>query len=240
MVGTLDLLNDSKPNLDTKVPFWKRALDCGIIVIFLPLLLIATALIAGFIELVSPGPILFRQTRVGRGGAPFVCFKFRSMKPNASNEGHAGYLAQLMSSNAPMTKLDRVGDSRLIRGGAMLRSTGLDELPQLINVLRGEMSIVGPRPCLPYEYVYYTDRHKHRLDVVPGITGLWQVSGKNRTTFEEMIDLDIAYTRQRSLALDIAIIARTGGVLLHQVWESVFGSRAHQVASHSAPVRERA
>ena len=220
--------------------FWKRALDCIIVVLLLPLLLLASAVIACFIKLVSPGPVLFRQTRVGRGGAPFVCFKFRTMKPNASSEGHAKHLAALMSSAAPMTKLDRVGDSRLIPGGAMLRSTGLDELPQLINVIRGEMSVVGPRPCLPYEYSLYSDRHKQRLAAVPGITGLWQVTGKNRTTFEEMIDLDIAYTRQRSLALDLSIISRTTGVLLHQLWETVFYSRPPAMVNPPSPVRDRA
>ena len=122
----------------------------------------------------------------------------------------------------------------------MLRSTGLDELPQLINVIRGEMSVVGPRPCLPYEYSLYSDRHKQRLAAVPGITGLWQVTGKNRTTFEEMIDLDIAYTRQRSLALDLSIITRTAGVLLHQLWETVFYSRPPAMVNPPSPVRDRA
>ena len=122
----------------------------------------------------------------------------------------------------------------------MLRSTGLDELPQLINVIRGEMSVVGPRPCLPYEYSLYSDRHKQRLAVVPGITGLWQVTGKNRTTFEEMIDLDIAYTRQRSLALDLSIISRTAGVLLHQLWETVACSRAPAMVNPPSPARDRA
>ena len=108
-----------------------------------------------------------------------------------------------------MQKLDAKGDSRLIAGAWLLRSTGLDELPQLVNVWRGEMSIVGPRPCLPYEYEHYTETQRERCQSVPGLTGLWQVSGKNRTTFEEMIRRDREYTARQSLALDLKIIALT-------------------------------
>ena len=115
-----------------------------------------------------------------------------------------------------MTKLDERKDPRLVRFGAMLRATGLDELPQVINVLRGEMSIVGPRPCLPYECDNYTTRHRLRLNAVPGLTGLWQVSGKNRTTFNQMVDLDIEYSQRSSLLLDLKIILRTLPALQRQ------------------------
>jgi lipopolysaccharide/colanic/teichoic acid biosynthesis glycosyltransferase len=164
------------------------------------------------------------------------------MKPGASANGHEQHLAKLMASNTPMTKLDRGGDSRIIAGGRLLRSSGLDELPQLLNVLRGEMSIVGPRPCLPYEYALYTDRHKQRLAVAPGITGLWQVTGKNRTTFEEMIDLDIAYSKRRSLGQDVSIMLRTARVLLFQLIES-FDRQPRDAAprlDEPIPARERA
>jgi lipopolysaccharide/colanic/teichoic acid biosynthesis glycosyltransferase len=129
---------------------------------------------------------------------------------------HKGHLSRLMDSNLPMRKLDSAGDPRLIPCGLLLRSLGLDELPQLFNVLRGEMSLVGPRPCVPYEYENYTPRHRQRFRAVPGLTGLWQVSGKNRTTFEEMIDLDIRYARNKSVWLDLKILFKTIPAILSQ------------------------
>lgn len=219
------------------IPLWKRALDIALILLALPLLLPVSLLIMLMIKLCSRGPILFSQTRIGRGGVPFLCFKFRTMKPDAATSGHEAHLAALMQSNVPMTKLDSSGDSRIIPGGRLLRSSGLDELPQLLNVLRGDMSIVGPRPCLPYEYALYTDRHKRRLAVAPGITGLWQVTGKNRTTFEEMIDLDIAYTRRLSLAGDLSIMFRTVGVLLRQLMET-FDRPANLIVRSPSPAKD--
>lgn len=163
------------------------------------------------------------------------------MKADACSSGHEQHLTSLMASNTPMTKLDRGGDSRIIVGGRLLRSSGLDELPQLLNVLKGEMSLVGPRPCLPYEFALYTDRHKQRLTVAPGLTGLWQVTGKNRTTFEQMIDLDIAYTDRLSFAQDLSIILKTGGVLLRQLGESFErSSRTTDVIRSAAPAGDRA
>ncbi len=116
-----------------------------------------------------------------------------------------------------MTKMDLKGDPRLIPFGAVLRATGFDELPQLVNILRGEMSLVGPLPCLPYEYEKYTEYQKHRFDALPGLTGLWQVSGKNQTTFSEMIQMDISYAKHKSLWLDLKIIARTIPALISQL-----------------------
>lgn len=222
------------------MPMWKRLLDIVVILFTLPLLVSVTLLIAVMVRISSPGPILFTQTRVGRGGVPFVCYKFRTMKPDACSAGHEQHLASLMTSNAPMTKLDSAGDSRIIFGGRLLRSSGLDELPQLLNVLKGEMSIVGPRPCLPYEFALYTDRHKQRLAVVPGITGLWQVSGKNQTTFEEMIDLDVAYSRRLSLAQDLSIMLKTGFVLLRQLCETFDRPHRTSVVGSSAPAGDQA
>jgi lipopolysaccharide/colanic/teichoic acid biosynthesis glycosyltransferase len=126
-------------------------------------------------------------------------------------------LQQLMDSDAPMVKLDAAGDSRIIPGGRLLRASGLDELPQLINVLKGEMSLVGPRPCLPYEAEKYLPWQNERFDAAPGLTGLWQVSGKNRTTFTRMMQLDIAYARNQSLWLDLKIICKTIPALLGQM-----------------------
>ena len=119
-----------------------------------------------------------------------------------------------------MAKLDARGDARIIPFGLLLRSSGLDELPQLINVLRGEMSMVGPRPCLPYECDDYLPWQRERFNTLPGLTGLWQVSGKNRTTFAEMMQLDITYTRKKTLWLDLAIIVKTIPAILGQVLSS--------------------
>ena len=143
-----------------------------------------------------------------------------------------------MVSNAPMTKMDNRGDSRIIPFGKILRSSGLDELPQLINVLQGEMSLVGPRPCLPYEAQQYQDWQRERFNGVPGLTGLWQVSGKNRTTFTRMIELDVEYTRRKSLWLDLWIIAMTIPALLIQMWDLGQQKRLQKRQQHQgvAPV----
>jgi lipopolysaccharide/colanic/teichoic acid biosynthesis glycosyltransferase len=135
---------------------------------------------------------------------------------DADTKVHEGHLNQLMThSNVPMKKLDG-RDPRVIPCGLTLRSLGLDELPQIFNVLRGDMSLVGPRPCLPYEYQIYTPHHRKRFNAAPGLTGLWQVSGKNRTTFEEMIDLDIRYSHAKSLWLDLKIILKTVPAIISQ------------------------
>jgi lipopolysaccharide/colanic/teichoic acid biosynthesis glycosyltransferase len=165
-----------------------------------------TALI---IKLQSKGPVLFKQERVGWLGKKFVLYKFRTMVVGADTLVHETYTADLIESNRPMTKLDARGDARLIPLGRYLRAAGLDELPQLINVLRGEMSIVGPRPCLYSEYDRYLPWQRQRFLTPPGLTGLWQVSGKNRLTFNEMIALDIYYVRARSLWLDLWILLKT-------------------------------
>ena len=128
---------------------------------------------------------------------------------NADTGVHQGHLTRLMDSDLPMKKLDAAGDPRLIPCGLLLRTLGLDELPQLFNVIRGDMSLVGPRPCVPYEYESYTPHHRRRLAAVPGLTGLWQVSGKNRTTFDQMVELDIFYAANKTLLLDLKIILKT-------------------------------
>jgi lipopolysaccharide/colanic/teichoic acid biosynthesis glycosyltransferase len=149
-----------------------------------------------------------------------MCFKFRTMFVDADTAAHQGHLLQLMNSNTPMMKMDSQGDPRIIPFGLFLRASGLDELPQLINVLRGEMSLVGPRPCLPYEYGQYLPWQKERFKTVPGLTGLWQVSGKNKTTFVEMVQLDIMYARHRTLGWDLKIILMTVPALVIQLVET--------------------
>jgi lipopolysaccharide/colanic/teichoic acid biosynthesis glycosyltransferase len=125
--------------------------------------------------------------------------------------------AKLIRSELPMTKLDTKGDTRLIPFGRLLRATGLDELPQCLNVLRGEMSLVGPRPCTPYELQYYLPWQKKRFQVPPGITGLWQVSGKNKTTFTQMAEFDVFYAMNHSLRMDLEILLQTVPVVLRQI-----------------------
>jgi len=191
------------------LPLWKRALDIGAILLFLPGLLIVGTIVALVVKFGSRGPILFRQKRVGYKGQQFTCFKFRTMEVNAETVSHRNHTEQLIRSQAPMVKLDAQKDPRLVPFGTLLRATGMDELPQLLNVLRGEMSIVGPRPCIPYEYELYEPWQRDRFNAVPGLTGLWQVSGKNRTTFNEMIRFDIEYSERKSLWLDAAIILKT-------------------------------
>jgi len=176
--------------------------------------------VAILVRIVSEGPVLFRQERVGHLGQRFMCFKFRTMFVNANTTVHQGHLDHLMDSDAPLVKMDAKGDPRIIPFGRLLRATGLDELPQLVSVLRGEMSLVGPRPCLPYEYNKYQRWQKERFNTLPGLTGLWQVGGKNKTTFTEMICLDIRYARTKTLWLDLKILLKTLPAVMVQVLES--------------------
>ena len=183
----------------------KRLLDLGLTLVFMPLLLPLSALLALIVRLDSGGPVLFTQTRVGRKGQPFRIFKFRSMAVGA--EGQQQALSELNQASGPLFKIRE--DPRLTPVGRWLRRSSMDELPQLINVLRGEMSLVGPRPGLPQEVEQYKRWHRQRLDVMPGITGLWQVSGRSEVAFDEMCLLDIYYLENWSLAMDIVLILRT-------------------------------
>ena len=212
-------------NSSGPLPSWKRSIDLFCCALAFPFFALVTLFAALIVQVTSPGPVFFRQERVGLKGRRFKIYKFRTMHAGAATSGHQKHFVQLMQTNAPMQKLDVKGDSRLIPGGWLLRSTGLDELPQILNVWRGDMSIVGPRPCIPYEYEQYTSIQRERCNSVPGLTGLWQVSGKNRTTFEEMIALDREYTRCKSLTLDLKIIGRTVPALCTQVSDVLEGRR---------------
>ena len=215
----LNYLNRRSPAPQRGLPVWKRLLDLLCIFVTAPLWLPVMLLIAAIIKIVSPGPALFRQERIGLLGRRFTCFKFRTMVVNADTRVHQGHLNYLMDANVPMKKLD-ARDPRVIPCGRLLRSLGLDELPQLFNVVRGEMSLVGPRPCVPYEYENYTPEQRLRFEATPGLTGLWQVSGKNRTTFSEMINLDIHYARNKSLFLDLKILFKTLPAVLSQTQDA--------------------
>ena len=219
--------NSSEPvsAVPSAVPTWKRALDITLVLLALPVLLPVMAAIAILIWVVSDGPILFRQERVGLFGSRFMCFKFRTMHVNNDTSVHRGHLTDLMNSDKPMVKMDVTGDPRIIPFGVPLRSSGLDELPQLINVLLGQMSLVGPRPCIVYEYEKYLPWQKKRFDSLPGLTGLWQVSGKNRTTFDEMIELDIRYSREKTLWLDVKIVLKTIPALIVQIQDTRRGRK---------------
>jgi exopolysaccharide biosynthesis polyprenyl glycosylphosphotransferase len=188
----------------------KRLLDLAIagatLLALAPLLLV----IAAAIRLDSPGPIIFRQTRVGRGGRHFTLYKFRSMVVDA--EARLAALRHRNEVDGPIFKMR--DDPRVTRAGRWLRRASLDELPQLVNVLLGDMSLVGPRPAVPSEVAQYAEWQRARLEAIPGITGLWQVSGRSHLSFEEMVRLDIEYVERRSFLLDMAILLRTVPVVL--------------------------
>jgi lipopolysaccharide/colanic/teichoic acid biosynthesis glycosyltransferase len=202
------------------VPAWKACLDVAgslcLIVLSSPLFL----LMALYIKVVSPGRVFFLQKRVGHRGRIFTFIKFRTMHEKSDPIAHRKYFKELIKNGKPMEKLDGARDTRIIPGGRIIRKLCLDELPQLFNVLRGDMSLVGPRPCIPYEVEEYLRWHAHRFDTLPGMTGLWQVSGKNKLSFEQMIRLDISYTNKMSFLLDLKILLLTGPAILEMVWEA--------------------
>jgi lipopolysaccharide/colanic/teichoic acid biosynthesis glycosyltransferase len=214
-----------------QVPSWKRILDITLIVLSMPLWLPVMIFLTLWVKLASPGPVFFRQERVGYRGKRFMILKFRTMKVNVETQSHERYLEQLIHGNRPMTKLDASGDPRIIPGGRILRAMGLDELPQIFNVFRGEMSLVGPRPCTPNEFARYQVWQQERVNAPPGLTGSWQVNGKNKTTFTEMINMDISYTKNMSPWLDLTIIVKTFPAILAQVIESRIGSRVRARAN---------
>ena len=164
----------------------------------------------------SPGPVLFRQERVGRDRRPFTLHKFRSMRMGGDDSAHRALIAAELSGEDTVregsTKLS--GDARITRSGRFLRATSLDELPQLWDVLRGEMSLVGPRPCLTWEADLFPAEYAERFDVRPGITGLWQVRGRSRLGTLDMLRLDVEYVRTRTLRGDLAILLATVPALL--------------------------
>ena len=214
-----------------RLPRWKRFVDITFSLAAMTCLLPIIIMLAVFIKLSSKGPILFTQQRIGYRGERFTIFKFRTMIVGADAAVHEAYVANLIQANRPMTKMDERGDSQLVPFGAALRATGLDELPQLINILRGEMSLVGPRPCVLSEYERYLPHQRQRFNAVPGLTGLWQVSGKNRTTFNEMVDLDIQYSRTQSPWLDLTILAKTVPAIMVQVNDTRVGAKRRAKAA---------
>jgi lipopolysaccharide/colanic/teichoic acid biosynthesis glycosyltransferase len=182
-----------------------------LLLVFLPVMIV----LALVIRLDSSGPVLFRQTRLGRSLKPFTIHKFRTMRNGVSHDIHRTFVLGLIAGEQPASAGEQKpafklsSDQRVTRVGRILRRTSLDELPQLWNVVRGDMSLVGPRPPIQYEVDHYPPHWFARFAVKPGVTGLWQVSGRSQVTLEEMIRLDIEYTRRRSPWLNLRIIART-------------------------------
>jgi lipopolysaccharide/colanic/teichoic acid biosynthesis glycosyltransferase len=204
---------------------WARAFACRILDIAGAafLLIVLSPLVAAIalaIRLDSPGRAIFRQPRVGRHFEPFTINKFRSMYSGAGHDPHRAYVLELIAGvvvpeqHAPAGLYKLTGDRRVTRVGRWLRRSSLDELPQLWNVLRGDMSLVGPRPSLPYETERYPEAWHRRFAVRPGITGLWQVSGRCQLTWEQMIELDLEYVERRSVWLNLWILLRTVPVVL--------------------------
>lgn len=200
----------------------RRALDvvlaCTALCLLSPVLLLCLMAVRA----TSRGPALFTQQRIGLGGRPFRMYKFRTMKHRCDEAVHRAYVTRLLTEDQPpaggqdrdLFKLQR--DPRITRVGRILRRTSLDELPQLVNVVKGEMAIVGPRPALAYEAELYEPHHHVRFAVRPGITGLWQVSGRGHLTMREALELDVEYVEAQSLGLDLRIMARTLPALLNK------------------------
>jgi lipopolysaccharide/colanic/teichoic acid biosynthesis glycosyltransferase len=189
----------------------KRALDLTLA--SLALLVLAPLLAALWVAVrcTSPGPAVFRQQRLGRHGRPFTMYKFRTMWTDAGDAAHRTYVRNMLTgaaaSNGGLYKL--VGDPRITPVGAFLRRTSLDELPQLVNVVHGQMSLVGPRPVLGWEAELFPPAARARFGVRPGLTGLWQISGRNRLTMLQALDLDVEYVHRHTIWLDLAIILKT-------------------------------
>jgi exopolysaccharide biosynthesis polyprenyl glycosylphosphotransferase len=220
-IGALPMIRLFREPLSDFARGSKRTSDLVIAAVTLALLSPFWLLIALLIKFDSKGPVFYTQERVGMDGRIFVVYKFRTMRVDADSEIHREYQRKFIAgdaeanvgdANSPAYKLRN--DPRITRVGRILRRLSLDEVPQLLNVLRGDMSIVGPRPPIPYEVEAYELRHRKRLDMKPGLTGLWQVSGRNRLPFEEMVKLDLFYIENWSLLFDLKIIMRTVMVML--------------------------
>jgi lipopolysaccharide/colanic/teichoic acid biosynthesis glycosyltransferase len=225
----------AEPRHDTPLPgsirqlssfdyFVKRTFDVGLTLVLLGLAAPVMLVVAAIIKFSSPGPIFFVQHRVGYRGKHFAFIKFRSMHYGSDDKIHRNYAAQWISGGGqPIEdkshgekKYKLVDDPRVFKFGRFIRKYSIDELPQLFNVLRGDMSLVGPRPALPYEVEVYNDWHRRRFEGLPGISGLWQVSGRNKLSFDEMVRLDIRYLETWSVLLDLKILLRTVNVVLRE------------------------
>ena len=195
--------------------FSKRLLDVVLATAMFAAALPIMVVVAVLVAVDSPGPILYKQRRVGQSGEEFDLYKFRSMRHNADDGIHRTAIARFMkgerldSSRTTDSPYKLGDDPRITRIGRFSRKTSLDELPQIWNIITGQMSLVGPRPPIPYEVALYSKRAMQRLNGKPGLTGPWQVYGRGTVTFHEMVEMDIAYLRNRSLAYDLKLILKT-------------------------------
>ena len=195
--------------------FSKRLLDVVLATAMFAAALPIMVVVAVLVAVDSPGPILYKQRRVGQSGEEFDLYKFRSMRHNADDGIHRTAIARFMkgerldSSRTPDSPYKLGDDPRITRIGRFIRKTSLDELPQIWNIITGQMSLVGPRPPIPYEVALYSKRAMQRLNGKPGLTGPWQVYGRGTVTFHEMVEMDIAYLRNRSLAYDLKLMLQT-------------------------------
>ncbi len=209
-------------NIDPSYLRAKRLLDIVFTLLILLPLCLVIIIVAVLIRLESEGPIFYRQKRVGLNGTEFNLLKFRSMYVNSNSSIHRAAIARYMNGQevnvgtaaAIKFQFKLSDDPRVTRVGRFIRKTSIDELPQFFNVLRGEMTLVGPRPPLPYEAAYYTPRHWLRLSGKPGLTGIWQIHGRSRVTFEDMVEMDIKYLQSQSLWEDLKLIALTVPVMI--------------------------
>ena len=222
-VGLIPIVGRRGSNVEGLNYLVKRTFDvvCASLILVVAMPIIALAALAILID--DGRPIFFRQQRIGAQGRRFEMLKLRTMKTAAADSVHRQYVERWISdghsaaagANGNGGKVFKLAnDSRVTRVGRILRKFSLDELPQIINVVRGDMSLIGPRPALPYEVEHYQDWHRRRLEGLPGITGLWQVSGRNQISFDEMVKLDVQYLEDWSLTTDIGILFRTIPVLL--------------------------
>jgi lipopolysaccharide/colanic/teichoic acid biosynthesis glycosyltransferase len=189
----------------------KRLVDLTITFLALPFVLLMMLICAIVIALDSPGPVLFVQERIGKGGRRFKMYKFRTMHDNLDTSGHQVFMKAFVNGKLQGTVPGQeiykpFSNQQVTRAGRVLRKTSLDELPQLINVLNGDMSLVGPRPNVPWEVEEYRGWHKERLEVLPGITGLAQINGRSANTFDRIVRYDIQYIERQSLKLDLQIL----------------------------------
>lgn len=192
----------------------KRALDVSLTLAALVVLAPVLVVLAVLIRRDSDGPVIFRQTRIGRFGKPFTCYKFRTMYVNADEQAHRAYIeaysrGEVAAASNPAAPFKIERDPRITPLGHFLRRSSLDELPQLLNVIKGDMSLVGPRPDVAYSVALYKDWHKLRLATQPGLTGLWQVKGRGRVSYDEGMRLDCEYVENQCLRLDVAILLQT-------------------------------
>jgi lipopolysaccharide/colanic/teichoic acid biosynthesis glycosyltransferase len=218
-VETLPLLGVAPVRSGRQARLCKRAIDLTVATTALIAVSPLLAIVAWRVKRDSPGPVFFRQTRLGMHMRPFTALKFRTMWTDVDNASHRDYIRLTMNSEAAaeasgLYKLEQ--RSEVTPFGRFLRQWSVDELPQLINVIRGDMSLVGPRPCIPYETENFAPHHFDRFLVPAGITGFWQVAARSRSTFGEQLEMDVAYARAWSLGLDLRLLCRTPLAVLRQ------------------------